>query len=317
MDKIKKVSLIGLGGVGGMFAAQLAPVLGDNFRVIAGSGRKARFENEFLINDKGYRFQVADPNEVGDPADLVIITVKSYALEAAIADIQNQVGPNTLILNFLNGVLAEERLIAAFGESRVLYGYTYVVAALKENGSVGYLPGSVRVRFGEKVNEDGNYTPRVSRVCELFDKAGINYRVERDLMRGMWKKFLMNIGENMPMAALRLTYAGFRSEHYREISRAGKAEVVAIAQAKGIDLRPEDNTKHDLESIETYKKIAGWQPSTCTDLDAGKTTEVDLFAGAVVQMGRELGIPTPYNQLYYHAIKVMEEKNQGLFAVDS
>ena len=312
MEQIKKVSLIGLGGVGSVFAAHLSPVLGDGFRIIASGERKRRCESGFPINGQDFRFKVIDPAEKGEVADLVILSVKGYALEQAIADIQNQVGPNTLILNFLNGVRTEERLIAAFGEARVLYGYIYVVAALKDGGA-GYVPESVRVRFGEKTNQEGSYTERVLRVKALFDEAKIPYRIERDLMRGMWKKFLMNIGENMPMAALRLTYAGFRSEHYRAISRAGKAEVVAIAKAKGIDLRPEDNVEHDQTSLERYSKIASWQPSTCTDLDANKTTEVDLFSGAVVEMGAELGIPTPYNELFYHSIKVMEEKNQGLF----
>lgn len=53
--------------------------------------------------------------------------------------------------------------------------------------------------------------------------------------------------------------------------------------------------------------------STLQDLDAGRHTEVDMFAGAVVRMGRELGIPTPYNEFTYHMIKALEEKNDGKF----
>ena len=32
-----------------------------------------------------------------------------------------------------------------------------------------------------------------------------------------------------------------------------------------------------------------------------------------MKMGRELGIPTPYNEYTYHMIKALEEKNDGLF----
>ena len=53
--------------------------------------------------------------------------------------------------------------------------------------------------------------------------------------------------------------------------------------------------------------------STLQDLDAGRHTEVDMFAGAVVRMGRELGIPAPYNEFTYHMIKALEEKNDGKF----
>ena len=42
-------------------------------------------------------------------------------------------------------------------------------------------------------------------------------------------------------------------------------------------------------------------------------TEIDMFSGALIRMGRELGIPTPYNEFSYHMIKALEEKNDGRF----
>ena len=49
------------------------------------------------------------------------------------------------------------------------------------------------------------------------------------------------------------------------------------------------------------------------DLDAGRHTEIDMFSGALMRMGKELGIPTPYNEYTYHIIKALEEKNDGKF----
>ena len=43
-------------------------------------------------------------------------------------------------------------------------------------------------------------------------------------------------------------------------------------------------------------------------------TEIDMFSGALMRMGKELGIPTPYNEYTYHMIKALEEKNDGRFA---
>ena len=56
--------------------------------------------------------------------------------------------------------------------------------------------------------------------------------------------------------------------------------------------------------------------STLQDLDAGRHTEIDMFSGALIRMGKELGIPTPYNEYTYHMIKALEEKNDGLFDYD-
>ncbi len=48
-------------------------------------------------------------------------------------------------------------------------------------------------------------------------------------------------------------------------------------------------------------------------LRAGRKTEVEMFGGTIIRMGRELGAPTPYNEMFYHGIKVLEQKNEGLF----
>lgn len=53
--------------------------------------------------------------------------------------------------------------------------------------------------------------------------------------------------------------------------------------------------------------------STLQDLDAGRHTEIDMFSRALIHMGKELGIPTPYNEYTYHIIKALEEKNDGTF----
>ena len=81
-----------------------------------------------------------------------------------------------------------------------------------------------------------------------------------------------------------------------------------IAEKKGIDF-----DKADTSSTFGSKVRDRARYSTLQDLDAGRHTEVDMFAGAVVRMGRELGIPTPYNEFTYHMIKALEEKNDGKF----
>ena len=53
--------------------------------------------------------------------------------------------------------------------------------------------------------------------------------------------------------------------------------------------------------------------STLQDIEVGRHTEIDMFSGALMRMGKELGIPTPYNEYTYHMIKALEEKNDGKF----
>ena len=111
MDEIKKVSLIGLGAIGSFFAPRLYNWLDKgNFRVIADGERKERLETRGLtVNDINYKFPVITPDYDKDTSDLIIISVKSTALDQAIKDIKNQVGPDTLILCILNGIDNEEK----------------------------------------------------------------------------------------------------------------------------------------------------------------------------------------------------------------
>ena len=46
------------------------------------------------------------------------------------------------------------------------------------------------------------------------------------------------------------------------------------------------------------------------DILAGRKTEVDIFAGELIRLGKKFGIPTPYNQVIYDLIKVKEENNE-------
>lgn len=78
--------------------------------------------------------------------------------------------------------------------------------------------------------------------------------------------------------------------------------------AKGIDL-----SKVDASSRHGSLVPPATRYSTLQDLDAGRHTEIDMFSGALMRMGQELGIPTPYNEYTYHMIKALEEKNDGMF----
>ena len=84
--------------------------------------------------------------------------------------------------------------------------------------------------------------------------------------------------------------------------------VKAVAQAKGIDMSKTESSSGRGSAVPPSARY-----STLQDLDAGCHTEIDMFSGALVRMGKELGIPMPYNEYTYHMIKALEEKNDGKF----
>ena len=194
MKHIEKISLIGLGAMGVFFAPRLYETYGENFRVIANGERKERLENKGVtVNGINYKFPIITPDVMGDEADLIIIGVKGYSLEQAIEDIRNQVGKNTLILSLLNGVDSEERLIKEFGNEHVLYSFMRMSVVMKD-GKADFDPYWGKIHFGEKDNHE--YTDRVLAVKEVFDKADIPYSIEKDMLKGIWFKYMCNIGDS-------------------------------------------------------------------------------------------------------------------------
>ena len=86
------------------------------------------------------------------------------------------------------------------------------------------------------------------------------------------------------------------------------AEVIEIAQKKGIPIE----TNYARDHLDVIKAVPPRNKrSTLQDILAGRKTEVDIFAGAVIRLGKEYGVPTPYNEFLYHAIRVLEAKNVG------
>ncbi len=307
MREIRKISLIGLGAMGSFFAPRLSETYGSDFRVIASGERRSRLENQGVtINGVNYRFPVVAPETAGDTADLILIGVKGYDLEQAISDIKNQVGEHTLILSLLNGVDSADKLIEAFGEEHVLYAFMRMSIVMKD-GVTDFDPYWGRIHFGEKKND--TYSQRVKAVKAVFDKADIPYQIEQDMIKGIWFKFMCNIGENMTCALLGVPFGSFRvSDHANWFRIESMREVACIAQAKGIDIG-EKEIEAQNQTVLTIPYPN--KPSTLQDLEGKKPTEVAMFAGIVVDMGRALGIPTPICEMFYHGIRVLEEKNNG------
>ncbi|MCU6747833.1 2-dehydropantoate 2-reductase [Faecalicatena acetigenes] len=307
--EINSVALIGLGAMGSFFAPRLEACLGkDKFCVIAEGERKKRLEEQGItVNGVVHRFRILPPKE-GKRVDLVIMAVKDTSLEQAIQDIRQFVGEDTQILCVMNGVDSEEKLAYEYGWEHVLYSYMRVSIVMKD-GKTEFNPYSGKVYFGEKENEEP-YTQRVQAIARLFEKSDIPFQIQKDMLHGIWHKFACNIGENLPCALLGIPFGSLiKSEPADEIRMAAMREVQQIALKKGIILTDEqlNRQKEALYRIPFYNK-----PSTLQDLENKRKTEIEMFAGAVVRMGKETGVDTPICWMLLKAIQVLEEKNIGL-----
>lgn len=305
--KIETVAVLGTGAVGSYFVWGLQEKLGENIWVIAKGERKCRLETEGItINDVNYKLNVKTPQEAYG-ADLLLIATKYTALNDILDDIAAIVGDHTIVISTLNGVDSEEIVGSRIGMERILFS-NMKISSQRVGSSIKYNPEiTLGLTFGEP--GQASPSPRMLAVKELFDDTPLHYQMSENIMQDIWYKFAFNVSRNLPQAIIDCGQAAyFDSEHVRHIMMGLRNEVATIAQAKGIDI-------WELPSLETRRNVSApyARYSTLQDIDAGRHTEIDMFAGTVIRLGKELNIPTPYNEFAYHAIKALEEKNDGAF----
>ena len=301
-QSIEKISIIGAGALGAAYAAMLHDIDPQCVAFVAGGERVERLRREgVIVNGKHYNIPVLIPEERTAPADLVMVAVKYQHLDDAIQDMKNRVGAETLILSVMNGIESEERIGAVYGMDRVLYAVSVGIDALREGNRVIYTTQG-KLFIGEAANPV--LTERVRRVQALFDRAGIVYETPPDMMRILWWKFMINVGINQASAVLRAPYAVFQTAgEARELMGAAMREVVRLAGKAGVDL-----SEADISGFDPYLFRLNPQGKTSMlqDVEAGRKTEVEMFAGRVIELGRRYDVPTPVNQSLFAQIRKIE-----------
>lgn len=304
---IKRVAVLGAGAVGSYLIWGLSDKEELELGVVAKGERRERLlEQGLRINGKSYHPQIWTPEEAKN-ADLLVVALKYGSLRSALEDIQMIVGENTTVMSLMNGVDSEEIIAEKIDKSHILYSFIKIASQKKEDGFHFNPEATVGIYFGEL--EAPFESERVKAVDTLFDGTELHWTITEHIREEIWGKFRLNICNNLPQAVLGVGVGCYEdSEHMAAIREGLKKELLAIAEAKGINLELINEKSSKGSAVKASAKY-----STLQDLEAGRHTEIDMFSGTLIRMGRELGIPTPYNEYTYHVIKALEEKNDGLF----
>lgn len=305
--KIQSVAVLGAGAVGSYVIWGLSHKKDIRLGVIAEGERADRLKKGGCrINDEVYRPEVWSPQEAED-VDLLIVSLKYGSLPEALESIKTIVGEHTTVMSLMNGVDSEELIAEQVGDDRVLRSLIKVASHKEEKGYYFNPETTLGIIFGELAAPFDS--ERVQAIESLFADTGIHFRSTEFIREEIWGKFRLNICNNLPQAILGAGVGCYSdSTHMKAISDGLRRELEQIALAKGIDMSKMAGTSGRGSAVPASARY-----STLQDLDAGCHTEIDMFSGALMRMGEELGIPTPYNEYTYHMIKALEEKNDGLF----
>lgn len=295
-----KIALIGAGAVGAYLIWGFDQSKDIELSVIADKARVEKIKNNGInINSKTYFPDVMEASEAGIQ-DLIIIATKSSGLSDAIGELEPMIGESTIVISLLNGVDSEQKIAAAIGWNHVEYALMRIASKRTEAGVVFNPDNTQGVFIGNsKLPQEWKDILLDSRVRVTF---------EDNIVQDIWIKYASNIANNLPQAVLGVDASLYiDSEHGYHLASKLWNEVYQVAKAKGIDVGEEPCIFTVVPKTSKY--------STLQDLEAKRHTEIDMFAGELIKMANELGIEVPYAEYTYHAIKALEEKNDGIIGV--
>lgn len=299
---IETISIVGAGALGGAYASIFHDMDNRCVSFVASGDRFERLSKDGLIvNGKHYNIPVFKPEDLLPPSDLIIVAVKHNQLNDAIREMKTRVGRETTIISVMNGIESEMKIGAAYGMEKVLYAVSVSIDGLREGNRVNFKMRG-KIIFGEAKNHF--ISDRVNRVQDLFDRAGIVYETPPDMIRILWWKFMINVGINQTSAVLRAPYSVFQtSQEARDLMESAMHEVILLAEKERVQL-----SKEDIKNWETV--LYGLNPegktSMLQDVEAQRKTEVEMFAGKVIELGTRHNVPTPVNQKLFDMIKEIE-----------
>ena len=237
------------------------------------------------------------------PVELVIVLVKSFHTREVMESAGAILGKDTLVLSLQNGVGHEDVLASAVGRDRVLAGKTYA-------GGVMLAPGHIiaGVRGKETIIGElsGDASARAQRVAAVFNAAGLATTVSANIMVTIWEKLFVNVATGALSGITRLPYGLlYQVPEVEACAVAAVAEAMAVARAAGIPVTTTD------PRAPWVKAAAGlpfeFKASMLQSLENGSITEIDYVNGAVVELGRKHGVPTPVNQTLVACMKGVEK----------
>jgi 2-dehydropantoate 2-reductase len=298
-----KVLVVAAGAVGSYYGGRLA-LAGHDVTLI---GRKRHIEaiqaNGLTIHSKitgkhNVRVTASETLIPSKPPDVVLLCVKSYDTESVARSLRDFIAPQTVVLCLQNGIDNHEIAGRILGAARVHPTVIYVGVRISEPGVVEHVArGEIHLAL------------ELSALAPVFESAGILAKTTDNILGAVWSKLLLNASCNALGMICAMPFSQLISiAEMRDVISGAVDEVVRIAEAKGVRI-PGEN--YSAQVMKTCESLGPGLSSMLQDYRAGKKLEVEALNGVVVRLGKELGIPTPYNAAFYATAKLMSRKSEN------
>jgi 2-dehydropantoate 2-reductase len=298
----QRVAVVGAGGVGGWFGALLAKAGRDVSFLARGEHLRAMREHGLRVKTPTGDWTVPvaafeRAEEIG-PCSLVLFAVKAYDVDAAAASLPPLLAADGKVVTLQNGVDSPARVAAVVGPERVLAGVAYVSATRTAPGCIEQAGGPSRIVIGELGRKAG---AEARAVQAFLSSAGIACEISDAIEVALWSKFVYLSSLAGVCAVERLPVGEvISSASTRALVVDAIREAIAVAHARGVAL-PSGLLEKSLEIAASFPHET--KPSLLVDLVAGRRIEIDALSGAVIRLGAEVGVQTPFHREIFECLE--------------
>ena len=320
-----KIAVVGAGSIGGYLGGYLAAAgddvtfiaRGANLDAIRAHGMKVSAEDGKEIVAKNVR-AFSKMSEAG-AQDAVLLTVKAHQVGAVAGDLHHLCDADTSIVTMQNGIPwwyfqkhggphegaavtaadPDGSIARAVDPARIIGTVVYPAAVLEAPGVVRVVEGR-RFTLGEL---DGSTTPRIEAIAARLVAAGFKAPVSDNLRAEIWLKLIGNLAFNPISALTHATLEGLtRYPLTRDLSFQMMTEGEAIATKLGITMRASIEKR-----IAGAEKVGAHKTSMLQDVEHGRPLELEALVGAVIELGRLTGTPTPHIDSVYACTRLLAQ----------
>jgi len=302
-----KIAIFGVGAMGSVYAGLMAEAGHEVWAVDvwqehvdainAGGLRVAGASGDRVVRGIRATARAADAGA----CDLYILATKASGVGAAAKSIASLMGQESMVITIQNGLGAGERIAECMDSGRVLLGVADGFgAAMQGPGHVHHAAMNL-IRIGEM---NGGISERLQRITAVWQQAGFNARAFADIDQLIWGKYICNVTFSGPCTVFDCTLGELMADPARWAIACGCAlEVHALGRAQNIAFSFDDA----IEYVSAFgRKMPEARPSMLLDHHAGRRSEIDAINGMAVELGRRLGIATPYNEVLTAVIRQRE-----------
>ena len=256
-------------------------------------------------------------------ADIVLLAVKGLHTENALESVLPVISKTAPVVSLQNGI-NEETISKIIGVERT-------IACSITWGGTNKGPGQL-IQTTDGGFIIGQWPTGKSKIVEetaaLLSKA-FTTEVSDNIIGDRWTKLLITVSFTGVGTTAGLTYGGvIDNEAARQVALTVISETYDVGIKSGVKfadlmgVSPSIVLVRNREDFDKASKLLeigfanhrATKPSMWQDIEKGRKTEVDFVNGYVVRKGKELGKPTPANELVTKIIHQIEggEKQPGL-----